>query len=112
MAKRRKKAIRHHKKPKARKSVPKPYPRKFLRNVPPEHSLWIINGTIVKSMRELLKELKSMNEEAFRYHVSRNGNEFARWIREVIGDITLSRQLKHARTRERCARMVAARIKQ
>src|SRR3989338_9219187 len=112
MVKRRKKAIRHRTRPKARKKVIRPYPRKFLRNVSPEFSLRIINGTIVKSLRELLKELKSMNEEAFRYHVSRNGNEFASWIREVIGDISLARQVKHARTRERCAKIVAVRIKQ
>jgi len=92
--------------------VKKPYPRKYLRNVSPENSLWIINGDIIKSIRELLKELKIMNDEAFRYHVNKEKNDFAKWVREVIGDRQLAAGLKKAKTRDRAVKAINSRIKQ
>lgn len=92
--------------------VRKPYPRRFLRNVSPENSLWIINGDILRSLRELIKELKIMNEEAFRFHVNKEKNDFAKWVREVIGDRKLAAKLRKAKTRDKALRFINERIKQ
>ena len=104
------------KKPKIRKrfriKVKKPYPRRYLRNVSPENSLWIINGDIVKSLRELLRELKIMNDEAFRYHVNKDKTDFSKWIREIIGDKKLAADLKKAKTRDKAVKAITNRIKQ
>ena len=104
------------KQPKIRKrfrlNVKKPYPRKYLRNVSPENSLWIINGDIIKSLRELLKELKIMNDEAFRYHVNKERSDFSRWIKEIIGDKKLASDLKKAKTRDKAIKAINNRIKQ
>src|SRR3989344_342743 len=103
------------KQPKIRKrfrlNVKKPYLRKYLRNVSPENSLWIINGDIVKSLRELLKELKIMNDEAFRYHVNKERSDFSRWIKEIIGDKKLASDLKKAKTRDKAIKAINNRIK-
>lgn len=104
------------KKPKISKririNVKKPYPRKYLRNVSPENSLWIINGDIVKSIRELLKELKIMNDEAFRYHVNKERSDFSRWVKEIIGDRKLASDLKKSKTRDKATKAITNRIKQ
>ena len=109
------KKIRKKKQPKIRKrfrlNVKKPYLRKYLRNVSPENSLWIINGDIVKSLRELLKELKIMNDEAFRYHVNKERSDFSRWIKEIIGDKKLAADLKKAKTRDKAIKAINNRIK-
>src|SRR3989338_6444378 len=110
------KKIRKKKQPKIRKrfslNVKKPYLRKYLRNVSTENSLWIINGDIVKSLRELLKELKIMNDEAFRYHVNKERSDFSRWIKEIIGDKKLASDLKKAKTRDKAIKAINNRIKQ
>ena len=92
--------------------IKKPYPRKYLRNVSPENSLWIINGNIVKSLRELLKELKMMNDEAFRYHTNKERNDFSKWVREIIGDRILAADLKKVKVRDKAIRVITSRIKQ
>ncbi len=92
--------------------VKKPYPRRFLRNVSPENSLWIINGDIVKSLRELLKELKIMNDEAFRYHVNKERNDFSKWVKEIIGDRKLAVGLKKSKTRDKALKAITNRIKE
>lgn len=94
-----------------RRKIKGPYPKKFLRNVSPEYSLWIINGVIVKSLRELLKELKKMNDDVFRYHVNKERNDFYKWVKEVIGDIPLSRDVKKARNKHKVIKLITKSIK-
>jgi len=91
--------------------IRKPYPRRYLRNVSPENSLWIINGDIIKSLRELLKELKIMNDEAFRFHINKERNDFSKWIREVIGDRKLAVEFKKVKTRDKAIKAINNRIK-
>jgi hypothetical protein len=37
--------------------------------------------------------LAEMSEDTFRYHASREKNDFSSWIRDVIGDETLAGEL-------------------
>lgn len=96
---------------KVKRKIKQPYPRKFLRSVSPENSLWIINGNIVKSLRELLKQLKRMNDDVFRYHVNKDRNDFYKWVKEIIGDFPLARGVKKAKNRHRVIKLIKQRIK-
>lgn len=53
-------------------------------DVPPERAFWLHNGPAVKNLKELHDAVKDMLPEQFEYHTIRNGNDFARWIRDVL----------------------------
>lgn len=85
--------------------------RKYLRNVSPEKSFWIMEGPIIKNLSELVRELKIMSNHTFIYHVNRKKNDFAKWIQEVIEDKTLARDIKKAYSKTQLLKKVQSRVK-
>jgi hypothetical protein len=57
------------------------------------------NGMAIKSLRELIDYLPSMEDEMFHNHVGENYNHFADWVRGVFHDDALADQLQRAKTR-------------
>ena len=51
------------------------------------------DGVIVKNVFELLNLLRIMDEEIFKSHVNKNRNDFALWVRRIIGEEELSAKL-------------------
>ena len=51
------------------------------------------DGVIVKNVFELLNLLKITDESVFKHHTAENRNDFALWIKEVIGDKELAAKL-------------------
>ena len=70
--------------------------KSLLQNVSPEKAFWVHNGPILKSVTELVGALKSMSEDTFRHHVSRDKNDFATWINDVYGEQKLASQVRGA----------------
>jgi len=68
----------------------------LLRNCPPENGFVVFNGGTLKSGRELVSALETMDEWTFRYHVNtdNNKNDFAAWIRDVFHDNSLADKLQ------------------
>ena len=56
------------------------------------------NGMRLKSLRELCKALEIIDQEVFAHHVSRERNDFANWIANVIKDEDLADQIKKKRS--------------
>ena len=54
--------------------------------------------------------LVQMAEETFCYHVNETKSDFSNWVRDVIGDDKLSRDLKKNATSAQAARSIAGRI--
>jgi hypothetical protein len=75
-------------------AVTKKKARKILSNCPPQESFWVNNGPIIKNFSVLYRELKLMNPETFKHHVSREKNDFSKWIKDCIGDQALAIELK------------------
>lgn len=65
---------------------------------------------MIKSLQELELALKEMTEEAFRYHSNEAKSDFSNWVRDVIGDEKLSRDLQKSTTRAQAAKSLADRI--
>ena len=64
----------------------------------------------MKNLPELEMALKEMSEETFRYHSSETKSDFSNWVRDVIGDEKLSRDLQKSTSRTQAVKKVADRI--
>ncbi len=63
-----------------------------------EHYFYLNNGTPLKNLAELIDQLVSMDQELFSYHVNKDKNDFANWIRDEFGNKELARRIKMARS--------------
>lgn len=77
----------------------------------PEKAFWTVDGHIFRNLVEMKKALDEMNAETYAYHVNRDKNDFARWVREVACDKKLAAELETAKTRSAAFRAVAARLR-
>jgi hypothetical protein len=90
--------------------ITKSVAEKRLGEVSQEKQFWCHDGRYLKNLRELEAALEQMTEETFLYHVNEAKSDFSNWVRDVIGDEKLSRDLKKSATRAQSAKSVAARI--
>lgn len=81
-----------------------------LGDVPEEKRFWCHDGRVLKNLQELEAALGEMAEETFRYHTSETNNDFSNWVRDVIGDGKLSRDLLKSANQMQAAKAVAGRI--
>ena len=83
---------------------------KWLGNVPEGQRFWCQDGKLLKNLPELEAALADMSEETFRYHSNETKNDFSNWVKDVIGDEKLARDLLKSTTQAIAARSVASRI--
>ena len=57
-------------------------------------------GVIAKNVFELLNLLKITDESVFKHHATEKRNDFALWIKDVIGDKELAAKLNKASSRK------------
>lgn len=69
-------------------------------------AFWVYRGPILRSLLDLAKFLEIITEEQFTYHTKRvrpdgraGGNDFARWVADIIQDKTCAAALTRAKTR-------------
>jgi len=55
---------------------------------------YLIDGSVLRSLHDLRKILKSIKPEVFAHHVNSERNDFATWVRDVIKDYPLARKLR------------------
>ena len=84
--------------------------RKWLGDVPEDKRFWCQDGRALRNLQELQVALKDMTEETFRHHSTETNNDFSRWVSDVIGDESLSADLRRSATPAQAARSVAERI--
>ena len=82
-----------------------------LADVTQEKQFWCSDGRVLKNLPELKSALEQMSEETFRHHSSETRSDFSNWVRDVIGDDKLSRDLKKSKTQAQAAKAVADRVK-
>ncbi len=84
--------------------------RRRLSNVPADKRFWCHDGRAISNLKELVKALDEMTDETFLYHSGTERKDFSNWVRDVIGDDKLARDLSKARSRTEASRAVATRI--
>jgi hypothetical protein len=90
--------------------ITKSVAEKRLGDVSQEKQFWCHDGRYLKNLQELEAALEQMTEETFHYHVNETKSDFSNWVRDVIGDEKLSRDLQKSTTKAQAARSVAARM--
>ncbi len=84
--------------------------QKFLAIVPEEYVFRCHDGRILKDMKELGEALAAISDETFAYHSNPERKDFSNWVRDIIGDEKLAKDLENALYRNQAARIVATRI--
>jgi hypothetical protein len=84
--------------------------QKELGNVPEEFVFWSCTGQVLRNLKDLKSELDTMSDEAYACHVNAEKNDFMNWVRDIIKDERLARDLQKAPGRLNAAKLVTRRI--
>ncbi len=83
---------------------------KFLAKVPEEHVFWCHDGKVLTNMKELGDALSVMTDETYSHHWNAERKDFSNWVRDVIGDTELAKDLAEAASQSIAASQVTIRI--
>lgn len=83
---------------------------RLLAHVPGERVFWCHDGGVLKDMQELGNALSAMSDDTFGYHANDCRNDFSIWVRDVIGDGKLARDMERSKTRQQAAKHAAERL--
>jgi hypothetical protein len=81
-----------------------------LGEVSEDKRFWCHDGRVIQSLPDLKATLEQMPDEVFGYHANEAKNDFSNWVRDVIGDEKLARDLQKRATKAAAARSIAGRI--
>jgi len=84
--------------------------QRVLRHVPDEKRFYCHDGMILNNIYELKSALEKMGEHTYNHHVTKEKNDFARWVREVLIDDKLAHDLARCHDNEEAKRIVSERI--
>lgn len=90
-------------KPVAKKAVVKSAPitsskkAKLLVCAPDDKCFWTTDGKILKNLDELQMAFGTMGDEVFLHHVSKEKNDFADWVEQVLEDSACASSLRKSK---------------
>jgi hypothetical protein len=61
-------------------------------------SFWLSNGLILNSLVALEAALNEMDKVVFSHHVTKDKNDFADWVEQVLGDSDCAEALRKSKT--------------
>ena len=84
--------------------------KRMLGNVPEEKVFWCCDGRVFRNMRELAEAFDSMTYETFAHHANPDRCDFGNWVKDVIGDGKLARDLAKSQAPPEAGRKVVERV--
>ncbi len=84
--------------------------QRLLAKVPEQFVFWSNDGRVLRDMTELADALNNMTDETFAYHSNDFKKDFDNWVRDVIGDANLAKDLDKSLSRTEAARVVSKRL--
>ncbi len=90
--------------------ITKTVAKRMLGEVPEDKRFWCCDGRVFRSLPELEAAFNEMSEETFRYHSNEAKSDFSNWVRDVLGDEKLSRDLQKSTSLAQAAKSVASRV--
>ena len=95
-----KKQSKSKKASKAKKTTKKKVPSKkasktlsINKKVSDDKAFFLIDGTTIYSLKELVNVFDRMSDDIYYYHVTNDRNDFSNWVKDVIRDDKLAEQL-------------------
>ncbi len=82
---------------------------KYLSKVPDNQAFWCNDGAVLRDVMELKDALANMSDQTFAYHSNEIKKDFSNWLRDIIGDEKLAKDLETAPNREQAVKMVEER---
>lgn len=92
------------------KGVTKGDAERFLNDVPEEYKFWVNNGIAIRNVEQLAEALKNMDHETFKHHSNQEKTDFSNWIRNIIGDEKLAKDLTKNKNKEAAHKKVKERV--
>lgn len=83
----------------------------YLKEVDSEHYFLAANGMVIKSLEELAVGVEGMDNHTFKHHVNHQRNDFVNWIRDIIKDEILAKELSEIKEKHLTALVLMKRIK-
>ena len=83
--------------------------KKYLAKVPDNMVFWCHDGQVFNDIEDLIEGFDVMSDDIFEYHANEDKNDFACWIMDVIGDETLSKDIKKARNKSEAKKVTQQR---
>jgi hypothetical protein len=85
--------------------------RLYLKDVDPLwRAFWFHMHLMAKNLKEFGEGLSTIGDDVFAYHCGGQKNDLARWVREVIGDVELARELDKITSQAAGAAIVRERV--
>lgn len=63
-------------------------------SIDPAHFFILKNGRSIKNLHELVKALKTIDEDTFRHHVNDHKNDFANWLKDILKKEELADEIR------------------
>lgn len=82
----------------------------MLARVPRGDAFWLCTNENLLNLASLAISLEKADDDVFRYHVTRDKNDFETWIRDVVGDKDLAREIARVKTKETLIRKINERL--
>ncbi len=83
---------------------------KVLSDIEGDQRFFCNDGCILGNLQQLAECLAHINDYSYGYHVSSEKNDFSKWIRDVLGDDKLARDISRAQNHIEAAEIVKARL--
>ncbi len=81
----------------------------YLSSVPEEYLFWCHDGQVLRNLMELKNAFEMMTDDTFSYHSNAEKSDFSTWVKDIIGDEKLARDLRKAADRTQAAKATSAR---
>jgi len=93
-----------------KRTVPAVVAKGIMAKVPQHLSFWLCTNENLRTLADVSEALSKANDDVFRYHVNRDKNDFEAWIRDVVRDKDLAREIARVKTRETLIRKISERL--
>lgn len=78
---------------------------------PGEQCFWLTDGRVLANLVELRDALASMSDDVFTYHVTKERNDFADWIDQVLLDPELASAFRKSKKANTARDVVVSRLR-
>ncbi len=72
----------------------------------PERHFYLHEGGSLASLEELFAELQTMEHHVYEHHVNEERNDFAAWVRDVMQDRFLAKNIELCREKDQLLKLL------